>query len=122
MLKRISLFILGTALLVTGIVISLSIYTMTVEKTPQIALFKLIGADDRVIARMILNQALMIGVLALFLGVGLSYLIFPYFPHRVLLLSTDILELGLVVVLVCVTASSLGIRKALRVRAQEVLS
>jgi putative ABC transport system permease protein len=109
-------------LLVTIIVVGLSIYTMTLEKVHQIALLKLIGARDRFIVMMIVQQALIIGVSAFFGALLLAHLLFPYFPRTVLILRDDmIMEAGMALLL-CVCASWFGIRKAMSVRAQDVLS
>src|SRR5262249_6673316 len=45
-------------LLVCGSVIALTIYTMTLEKIPQIGLLRLMGARDRVIVGLIAQEAL----------------------------------------------------------------
>jgi putative ABC transport system permease protein len=109
-------------LAVTTIVIALSIYTMTIEKTREIALLKLIGARDRVLVGMILQQSLFIGVESFFGAVLAAKLIFPYFPRTVLILASDIAIQALIVLAMCVVASWFGISRAIRVRAQEVLS
>ena len=48
-------------LLVSAVIIALIIYTMTMEKLRQIAMLKLIGAPDRTIVGMIVQQALALG-------------------------------------------------------------
>ena len=48
-------------LLVSAVIIALIIYTMTMEKLRQIAMLKLIGAPDRTIVAMIVQQALALG-------------------------------------------------------------
>ena len=109
-------------LMVTTIVIALSIYTMTIEKTRQIALLKLIGARDSVITGMILQQALLIGADAFLGAVLAARLIFPYFPRTVLILVPDVAIQAVMVLVMCVIGSWFGISKAMSVRAQEVLS
>jgi putative ABC transport system permease protein len=49
---------------VSGIVVSLVIFNMTVAKSREIALLKLMGAKLRLIAGMILQQSLMLSLLA----------------------------------------------------------
>jgi putative ABC transport system permease protein len=112
----------GMTLMVTTIVIALSIYTMTIEKTRQIALLKLIGARDSVITGMILQQALLIGADAFLGAVLAARLIFPYFPRTVMILVPDVAIQGVLVLVMCVVGSWFGISKAMSVRAQEVLS
>jgi putative ABC transport system permease protein len=112
----------GMTLIVTTVVVSLSIYTMTVEKTHQIALLKLLGARDSIIVAMVLQQALLIGVKSFASALLQSYVIFPHFPRTVLLLPSDLAVEGAMAIALCAAASWFGIRKALSVRAQEVLS
>jgi putative ABC transport system permease protein len=102
--------------------IALTIYTMTVEKSPQIALLKLIGARDRMIAGMILAQSLAIGLTSFVAGMLISFSVFPRFPRSVLILPLDLTWLGASLMLLSLVASWFAIRRALAVRAQEVLS
>lgn len=109
-------------LVVMAIVISLIIYMLTMEKRHQIAMLKLIGARNRVIVAMIVEQAYLIGASGLALGLVLANIIFPYFPRRVVIDAGDIAQLGVAMAVICGFASFLGISRALKVRAQEVLS
>lgn len=112
----------GMTMLVTVLVLSLSIYTMTVEKTPQIALLKLIGAKDRLIAAMIMQQSLLIGIVAFIGSMITAHYLYPHFPRKVLILPYDLVGQGIAVLVLCVLGSFFGIRKAIKVRAQDVLS
>ena len=55
-------------LVVSAVIIALIIYTMTMEKLKQIATLKLIGAPDRTIVGMIVQQALALGVIGFCIG------------------------------------------------------
>ncbi|MGX5667998.1 ABC transporter permease [Rhizobium daejeonense] len=112
----------GVLLTVMAIVISLIIYMLTMEKRHQIAMLKLIGARNTVIISMIAEQAYLIGAAGLALGLVLSNVIFPWFPRRVVIELSDVALLGLAMAIICGVASLLGISRALKVRAQEVLS
>lgn len=112
----------GVLLVVMAIVISLIIYMLTQEKRHQIAMLKLIGARNGVIVGMISVQAYLIGAGGLALGLGLANLIFPFFPRRVVIDPADIALLALAIAVISGLASLLGISRALKVRAQEVLS
>jgi putative ABC transport system permease protein len=101
-------------LLVSAVIIALIIYTMTMEKLRQIAMLKLIGAPDRTIVGMIVQQALALGLTGFALGGLLIANIKDYFPRRVVLEPDNVLALGGVVVLVCLLASALGVRAALK--------
>ncbi|WCJ64981.1 ABC transporter permease [Agrobacterium tumefaciens] len=109
-------------MLVMAIVVSLIIYMLTMEKRHQIAMMKLIGARNSVIVGMIALQSYLIGAGSLVLGLVLSHLIFPYFPRRVVIDLPDIGILALAMAVICGFASLLGISRALKVRAQEILS
>ena len=86
-------------LLVSAVIIALIIYTMTMEKLRQIAMLKLIGAPDRTIVAMIVQQALALGMTGFMLGALLIANIKDYFPRRVVLEPDNVLALGGVVVL-----------------------
>jgi putative ABC transport system permease protein len=101
-------------LLVSAVIIALIIYTMTMEKLRQVAMLKLIGAPDRTIVGMIVQQALALGLTGFAFGALLIANIKDYFPRRVVLDLDNVLALGGVVVLVCLLASALGVRAALR--------
>ncbi len=102
-------------MLVSAVVISLIIYTMTMEKLKPIATLKLIGAPDRTIVAMIVQQALALGLIGFVAGAALIFAIKDYFPRRVILDADNVVALGGVVVLVCLLSSALGVRAALRV-------
>jgi putative ABC transport system permease protein len=101
-------------LLVSAVIIALIIYTMTMEKLRQIAMLKLIGAPDRTIVGMIVQQALALGLTGFVFGALLIANIKQLFPRRVVLEPDNVLALGGVVVLVCLLASGLGVRAALK--------
>ncbi len=101
-------------LLVSAVIIALIIYTMTMEKLRHIAMLKLIGAPDRTIVAMIVQQALALGLTGFFFGAVLVANIKAYFPRRVVLDPDNVLALGGVVFLVCLLASGLGVRAALK--------
>jgi putative ABC transport system permease protein len=112
--RQIGLFT-SLLLVVSAVIIALIIYTMTMEKLKQIATLKLIGAPDRVIIGMIVQQALALGLIGFAIGAALIFNIKDYFPRRVVLEPDNVLVLGLIVFVVCIASSGLGVRAALRV-------
>ncbi len=116
------LFFTVLLLTVTGVVIAMTIYNSTVEKLHEIAMLKLIGARDRFILSMILQQALLIGLVAYGLALALSMLLFPLFPRHVVLLPEDLALVFGGLLLACLLGSWIGIARAMRVRAKEVLA
>ena len=102
-------------LVVSIVIIALIIYTMTLEKIRDIATLKVVGAPDRTIAALILQEALALGVLGFVLGAVLIGRTYQYFPRRTVIVALDQWVLLGIVVVICVVASLLGISKALRV-------
>jgi putative ABC transport system permease protein len=112
--RQIGLF-LGILLSVSAVVIALIIYTMTMEKLKQIATLKLIGAPDRTIVGLIVQQALILGISGLGIGLALILLVKDSFPRRVVLEPFNALVLTGIILAVCLVASGLGVRAALKV-------
>jgi putative ABC transport system permease protein len=112
--RQIGLFT-SLLLAVSTVIIGLIIYTMTLDKKRSIATLKLIGAPDRRIVGLIVQQALAMGVVSFAVGWALIQAAQGYFPRRLLLQELDAGALFLVVLLVCLVASALGVRMALRI-------
>ena len=112
--RQIGLF-LGILLAVSAVVIALIIYTMTMEKLKQIATLKLIGAPDRTIIGLIVQQSLILGTAGWGIGLILILLVKDVFPRRVVLEPFNLAVLAGIIVVVCLAASGLGVRAALKV-------
>lgn len=112
--RQIGLF-LGILLTVSAVVIALIIYTMTMEKLKQIATLKLIGAPDRTIVGLIVQQALILGASGWGIGLVLILLVKDGFPRRVVLEPFNVGILAAIIFVVCLAASGLGVRAALKV-------
>ena len=112
--RQIGLF-LGILLSVSAVVIALIIYTMTMEKLKQIATLKLIGAPDRTIVGLIVQQALLLGMSGWGIGLALILLVKDNFPRRVVLEPFNAMVLAGIIVVVCLAASALGVRAAMKV-------
>lgn len=112
--RQIGLF-LGILLTVSAVVIALIIYTMTMEKLKQIATLKLIGAPDRTIIGLIVQQSVALGAVGWSFGLILILLIKDYFPRRVVLEPINAAALAGIILVVCIVASGLGVRAALKV-------
>ena len=112
--RKIGLF-LGILLAVSAVVIALIIYTMTMEKLKQIATLKLIGAPDRTIIGLIVQQSLILGTAGWGIGLVLILLVKDVFPRRVVLEPFNVAVLAGIIVVVCLAASGLGVRAALKV-------
>ncbi|MCK5445652.1 MAG: ABC transporter permease [Rhodospirillaceae bacterium] len=112
--KQIGLFT-AILLMVSTVIIGLILYTMTMDKIREIATLKLIGAPDRIIVMMVVQQALALGGIGYAVGTAMIMVVKDGFPRNVMLQTTDVVMLGGVVLLACLVASGLGVRLALRV-------
>ena len=108
-------------LVISAVIISLIIYTSTLDKIKVIATLKLIGSRNRVIVSMILQQSLLMGIIAYGIGYILILLTYEKFPRRIVLEPFDLQMLFAIVVVICMIASFVGIRKALKVEPAEAL-
>lgn len=112
--RQIGLFT-GLLLVVSTVIIALIIYTLTLDKKKSIATLKLIGAPDRRIVGLIVQQALAMGFLGFIAGAALIYAFQDVFPRRLVLEAADAGALLAIVTLVCLVASGIGVRMALRI-------
>ena len=114
MQRQLGLFMV-ILIVVSAVIISLIIYTLTMDKLRSIATLKLVGAPDRTIVGLIVQQALILGVSGFAIGLGLISATKGYFPRRVLLEPRDVAILFIIVIVVCLLASTLGVRVAVKV-------
>ncbi len=112
--KQIGMFLVILTI-VSAAIVAFIIYTMTLGKIREIAVLKLIGTHNSTIASMILQQALWLGVIGFVVGKIAATLWGPAFPRYVLLEPRDAVIGFVIVMLVCVLASTLAIRAAIRV-------
>jgi putative ABC transport system permease protein len=112
--RQIGLFT-SLLLVVSTVIIGLIIYTMTLDKKRSIATLKLIGAPDTRIVGLIVEQALAMGLISFVVGLTLINLVHGYFPRRLVLEAMDASALFGIVLVVCLLASALGVRVALKI-------
>ncbi|MCA9306799.1 MAG: ABC transporter permease [Phycisphaerales bacterium] len=106
---------------ISAVIMALIIYTLTLDKLHPIALLKLIGAPNRTIVALIMQQSLIMGALAFGVGYVIGVKLFPMFPRRVLVTNDDLLRVAGIVLVISVFASLLGIWKAMRVAPNEAI-
>jgi putative ABC transport system permease protein len=109
-------------IIVSAVIIALIIYTLTMDKVRSIATLKFIGAPDRTIIGLIVQQALSMGIFGYFTGLALVLLFQPYFPRRLVLDPLSVAIVFVITIVVCLLASTLGIRLALKVDPAEALA
>ncbi|MGA7683281.1 MAG: FtsX-like permease family protein [Pseudolabrys sp.] len=108
--------------IVSAVIIALIIYTLTMDKVRSIATLKFVGAPDRTIVGLIVQQALSMGIFGYFTGLALVLIFKPYFPRRLVLDPESVGIVFVITVLICLLASTLGIRLALKVDPAEALA
>ena len=112
--RQIGMF-LAILAVVSAAIVAFIIYTMTLGKLREIAVLKLIGTRNRTIAAMIVQQALGLGLIGFVVGKVAATLWAPVFPKYVLLETMDAARGLVAVMVICVLASTLAIRVALKV-------
>ena len=118
--RQISLFLIILAV-VSAAIVAFIIYTMTLGKIKEIAVLKLIGARDRTVAAMIMQEALGLGVIGFFVGKFAATLWAPVFPKHVLLETNDAMRAFVLTLVICALASVLAIRAALHIDPAEAI-
>lgn len=121
MQKQLGLF-MTILVAVSAVIISLIIYTLTMDKLRSIATLKFIGAPNRTIVGLIVQQALALGAIGYSIGLALILLTKSHFPRRIQLEPHDLMLVLAVVIVVCLVGSVLGVRAAARVDPAEALA
>lgn len=119
--KQIGLFLFILAI-VSAAIVAFIIYSLTMDKIREIAVLKLIGTKNSTIAGMIMQQALALGFIGFVVGKITATFAVPVFPKYILLTPTDSIIGFISVLLICVLASLVSIRIALKVDPAEAIS
>jgi putative ABC transport system permease protein len=99
---------------VSIVIIALIVYVLTIEKIRPIATLKLIGAPNRVIVRMILEQSLLLTLGSFAVAYALMSLVRDRFPRTLILLPEEIALTFAVMMAGGILASFMAIWHALR--------
>ncbi len=118
--KQIGMFLVILAI-VSAAIVAFIIYSLTMDKIREIAVLKLIGTRNRTIAAMIMQQALALGVIGFVVGKITATFAAPLFPKYVLLIPQDSVAGFFAVLAICVLASLVAIRMALKVDPAEAI-
>ena len=108
-------------IVVSIIIIALIIYTMTLEKIKEISILKLIGISNFVIVKMIIQETLVLGILAFISGNIFARSIADKFPKRVVLELSDAWSLFGVIIIASIFASFFGVYKVLKTDPSEAI-
>ena len=118
--RQIGMFLVILAI-VSAAIVAFIIYTLTLGKIREIAVLKLIGTKNRTIAAMIMQQAVGLGLIGFVVGKVAATFWAPFFPKYVLLEAGDAARGFAAVMVICVLASLLAIRAALKVDPAEAI-
>jgi len=108
-------------IMVSIVIIALIIYTMTLEKIKEISILKLIGIPNSTISKMVIQETIVLSILAFISGNIFARLISDVFPKRILLLSSDAIGLLAVILLFSIFASLFGIVKVVKTDAAQAI-
>jgi putative ABC transport system permease protein len=118
--RQIGMFLVILAI-VSAAIVAFIIYTLTLGKIREIAVLKLIGTKNRTIAAMIVQQSLGLGAIGFAVGKVASTFWAPFFPKHVLLIPRDSLAALAMVLAICLLASGIALRAAIRVDPAEAV-
>jgi len=118
--KQIAMFLVILAI-VSAAIVAFIIYTLTIGKIREIAVLKLIGTKNRTIASMIIQQAIGLGLIGFVIGKIAATFWAPVFPKYILLEPSDAAIGFVMIMVICVLASLIAIRAALKVDPAEAI-
>lgn len=107
---------------VSAIVVSLVVFNMTVAKTREIALLKLMGAKLGMIVSMIVQQSLALSLLAYGVALAVAQIAFPHFPRRVIVGPQELVGVLVLAIAIALVASMAAVRRALRIPSTTILA
>jgi putative ABC transport system permease protein len=101
--------------LTAAVIVMMVMYNLTLEKTHDLAVLKLMGAPRRRLAGLVLQQAWMLGILGYGLAFVLGQLAYPQFPRRVVITDTLTMVAPIATLMMVTLASMLGLRHVMRI-------
>lgn len=118
--RQIGLFLVILTV-VTTTMIGFIVFTLTQGKLREIAVLKLIGMPSTMIAWMIVQQAVALGLFAFVVGASLASAMAPHFPRYVVLQRRDLIAAAVVALASSSLASLVGVKAALSVDPAEAI-
>jgi len=98
-----------------GVIVAMILFASTIEKTKEIAILKVIGFSKRKIVGMIIQQAILIGIIGNIVGFILISLMKSKFPMPLSICFEDVATLFTTIIIVCIISSLLGVSQALKI-------
>jgi putative ABC transport system permease protein len=103
-------------LMVGGVIVSQTLYAMTMEKLPEFGVLKALGATMGEISRVVLEQSLVCGAVGLLIGLLLSFGIGMAAGAAGTTVEIPVALIGLIVVLTALLCSGAALMSILRLR------
>lgn len=101
--------------LTAAVIVMMVMYNLTLEKTHDLAVLKLMGAPGSRLLGLVLQQAWLLGALGYSVAFAMGELAFPMFPRRVLITPTISLLAPLATMGIVTLASVLGLSHVMRI-------
>ncbi len=101
--------------LTAAVIVMMVMYNLTLEKTHDLAVLKLMGAPKLRLLGMILQQAWLLGAIGYGVAYAMGTLAFPYFPRRVVLTETIMTIAPIATFGIVTLASLLGLRHVMKI-------
>lgn len=98
-----------------AVIVMMVMYNLTLEKTHDLAVLKLMGAPRRRLLGLVLQQAWLLGLVGYGVAWTIGGFVYPSFPRRVLITSSISLIAPLVTFVVVTLASILGLVHVMRI-------
>jgi putative ABC transport system permease protein len=102
-------------MIISGVIVMLITFTNTIEKSKDIAILKVLGTPTRIIIGMIIQEAILIGIIGAIVGSILINLMEPRFPMPLALRTGDIVVVFIGALVLCAMGSLLAVRRALSI-------
>lgn len=101
--------------LTAAVIVMMVMYNLTLEKTHDLAVLKLMGASKPRLLGLVLQQAWLLGALGYAVAFALGELVFPMFPRRVLITETISMVAPVATMAIVTLASILGLTHVMRI-------
>lgn len=101
--------------LTAAVIVMMVMYNLTLEKTHDLAVLKLMGAPAPRLLGLVLQQAWLLGALGYLVAFGMGQMVFPMFPRRVLITDTITVLAPVATMAIVTLASILGLSHVMRI-------
>ncbi|MCF6291717.1 MAG: ABC transporter permease [Desulfobacterales bacterium] len=116
-------FTILMGIIVGAVIVSQTIYSATIEHLREFGTLKALGAENRMVYGIILQQALISGILGYLIGLAINFVVVKLYTNtgQAIIQPWPLFAADLVVTLAtCVAASLISVRRAMQVDPMEV--